>query len=329
MKNKINFFIFINLVLIIFTGYFPFTSGAQELTSNKFTPSEGKVIFIVGQDNNTIDTYVKNIGITPAGFMFYTSIQKMEGISEPINLGAGPSHAQYLIDKYPNSVIQIGLYMVNALDGVIQGTYDNNIDKLSEWLKKIKRPVYLRIGYEFDFNQNNYNPEKYIKAYQYIVNYLRNKHIKNVAYVWHSKALSTVNPVMNWYPGDEYVDWFGISYFNLRTKQMDYFSDLAKKHNKPLMIAESTPQGVGTHYANHAWERWFNPFFKFIEEKNVKLVSYINSNWEEMPMWKGQGWGDARVEANEKIKNWWIEEIKNEKYLQSSEKLYKILNYTP
>ncbi len=329
MINKINSLILISLLLIIFTGYFSFTCRAQETTSNKFTPPEGKVIFVIGQDNATIDTYVKNIGITPAGFMFYTSIQNLDGIFEPINHGAGPSYAQHLINKYPNSVIQIGLYMVNALDGINQGKYDDNISKLSDWLKKIKRPVYLRIGYEFDFDQNDYEPNKYIKAYKRIVDQFRNKQVKNVVYVWHSQAYSTANSVMNWYPGDEYVDWFGISYFNQRTKQMDLISDLAKKHKKPLMIAEATPQGIGTYYALNAWERWFEPFFKFVEEKDVKLVSYINSNWETMPMWKGQGWKDARVEANKKIKKWWTTEIKKAKYIHSSENLYKLLNYTP
>ncbi|MCK5393576.1 MAG: hypothetical protein KAI91_04500 [Candidatus Omnitrophica bacterium] len=46
-------------------------------------------------------------------------------------------------------------------------------------------------------------------------------------------------------------------------------------------------------------------------------------------MWKGQGWKDARVEANKKIKNWWTTEIKKAKYIHSSENLYKLLNYTP
>jgi hypothetical protein len=302
--------------------------NSKSLTrKNKFVPPEGKILLIIGQDINTIDAYVSSIGILPGGFMAYTSIQEMDGIYSPVDYGAGTQHFQYLTDRYPNAVIQIGLYMVGALEGIIKGLYDKNIDKLGKWIKKAKRPIYLRIGYEFDGPHNHYEPNKYIKAYRYIVDRLRMNNVDNVAYIWHSYAGYISRPIMDWYPGDEYVDWFAISYFHHKTKYMDSMVQLALEHNKPLMIAESTPCGIGTHYANYAWERWFQPFFNFIIEKNVKAICYINSNWEEQPMWKGQGWKDARIQANKSIKKRWLEEIKKERYLQASPELYKTLDY--
>lgn len=296
-------------------------------STNKFIPHEGKILFMIGQDKDTIDAYIEDIGIIPAGFMMYISIQEMESLYSSVDYGSGSQYFQYLVDNYPDTVMQIGLYMVGALEGVVDGSCDENIDKLGKWIKKTDRPVYLRIGYEFDFPENNYEPAKYIKAYKYIVNRFRQNNVQNVDYVWHSYASYISRSVLDWYPGDEYVDWFAISYFNGRTKYMDSMAQLSEEHNKPMMIAEATPRGVGTYYGEYALDKWFRPFFDFISEKNIKAVCYINSNWDEQPMWKGQGWGDARVQTNKIVKKAWLDEIKKEKYLHSSPELYKILGY--
>ncbi|MBD3264742.1 MAG: hypothetical protein GF375_06540 [Candidatus Omnitrophica bacterium] len=299
----------------------------QEFKKAKFAPPPGKIIFIVGQDNDTIEEYINNTGTVPAGFMVYTSIQECKGIYLPVDYGSGPQCFQCLVEKYPNTVIQLGLYMTGALEEILSHKYDKNIDKLSRWIKNSERPVYLRIGYEFDLPQNSYKPEKYIEAYRYIVDRLRKDKVENVAYVWHSCGCYSYRPPIEWYPGNNYVDWVGLSYFYPVTKYTERVVELAEKLNKPLMIGEATPRGVGTRYADYAWKRWFEPFFEFIKNNKVKAVCYINSDWESMPMWKEQGWLDARVQANPKIKNRWLKEIKKPPYLTASPYLYKTIGY--
>jgi hypothetical protein len=95
------------------------------------------------------------------------------------------------------------------------------------------------------------------------------------------------------------------------------------------MIAESTPSGIGTTYGDYALKNWYEPFFKFIDTNNVKAICYINCDWEALPMWKGQGWKDSRVEANPLIKERWLEEVQKEKYLKSSSELYSLLGFEP
>lgn len=297
----------------------------------KFVPPNEKVLFIIGQDKLTIDNYVKDIGIMPGGFMVYTSVQKGDGIYTPKDYGGGTQDFQYLADKYPDAVFQVGLYMVDALDEVIQGVYDDNIDKLGDWIKKVNRPVYLRIGYEFDHPINHYQPQKYVEAYWYIVDRLKDNGVQNAAYVWHSAASYREHPLKDWYPGDEYVDWCAISYFSFifYNKFIDSMLDFAKEHNKPFMIAEATPCGIGTTYPDYAWERWFQHFFNFIAESNTKAVCYINCDWESYPMWQGQGWKDARVQTSEVLKKRWLSEITKEKYLHSSPELFELLGSSP
>ncbi len=295
----------------------------------RFEPPEGRILLIVGQHKEAIDTYIKELGHIPAGLMVYTSVQRAEGIYDGFDHGGGIQHLQYEVEKYPNTVMQVGLYMVDVLEAIINGGYDDNLQKIGNWIKHTNRPVFLRIGYEFDGPHNHYDPKLYVKAYRYIVEKLRAIGVDNVAYVWHSYAHYTERPVMDWYPGDEYVDWFAISYFHPIQRYLDQIVRLAGEHNKPLMIAEATPCGVGITYGDYALNRWYEPLFKFIDTHNVKAVSYINCDWEALPMWKGQGWKDSRIEANPVIKKRWLEEIRKEKYLKSSPELYALLGFEP
>ncbi len=137
-----------------------------------FVPKEGKLL-IIGQQKDAVEDYIKNVAMVPGGFMVYTSIQHMEGLDEPADQGAGINHAQYYVDHYPNTVIQLALYMVGAQDEVLKGRYDQNISKLAAWMRAAERPIYFRIGYEFDLPANGYNPATYQRVYRYIVDKLR------------------------------------------------------------------------------------------------------------------------------------------------------------
>jgi len=298
------------------------------IIKGKFVPPEGKVLMIVGQDRGTIQNYFRNVGIVPGGLTFYTSIQEMSGLHKPFNNGAGVQHGQFIVDTFSNSAVQIGLYMVDALHDVVGGVYDDNIVKLGRWIKSTKRPVYLRIGFEFDNPQNDYYPRRYVLAYQRIVDMFREMGVDNVAYVWHSYASTRNAPVMDWYPGDDYVDWIAISYFNpYNTDNMNEIANIAALRKKPFMIAEATPVSISTSLGEEAWKRWFRFVFKYIEDRDVKAFSYINCHWDALPQFKKDQWGDARIEQNAFIKNKWMQTISDEKFLKGSPELFKTLGY--
>jgi hypothetical protein len=300
----------------------------KERSRGKFEPASGKVLLIIGQDAGVFETYTKAIGITPAGFMAYTSIQEVNGLDRESRYEGVTQYAQPTADGFTNTVVQIGLYMVDALDRVNNGEFDLNIDRLGDWIQKSRRPVFLRIGYEFDGAHNHYDPEKYKASFRHIVNRLRKQGVDNVAYVWHSTSTHTEIPIEAWYPGDDFVDWFGITYFDQPQSIMLPMVELAKAHGKPLMIAESTPRaGSSTYFGKGSWDSWFTKYFQFIQTHDIKAISYIDDNWESMHMWKGKGWGDARVEANPYIKRHWIKEISKPRYLQSSTNLFSELGY--
>ena len=298
---------------------------------HKFEPPDGKTILIVGQDRATIEAYMKESGSpAPAGFMVYVSIQEMVGLDTVSNdYGAGVSFADELLEKYPGAIIQVGLYMVDALEDTAAGKYDANIDRLARWCKKAGVPVFLRIGYEFDGPHNHYDPQQYKTAYRHIVDKLRGAGVGNVAFVWHAHTYRQSSPIQDWYPGDEYVDWVGISYFSQHPADIKPVITFAKNKGLPVMIAESTPKGRKTGEGEALWNQWYKRYFSSIAANNIKAACYINTNWEEQPMWRGQDWGDARVETNDFIKSRWREETTGERYLLSGPDLFSLIGYEP
>lgn len=321
-------------LLILYACFFAGCSPApveapQARARAKFEPPAGKILLIVGQDFGVFETYTTATGIVPGGFMVYTSIQEVTGLDSPSHYEGVSQYAKPLAEHFPATVAQVGLYMVSALEAVNDGTYDPSIDKLGDWIQKIKRPVFLRIGYEFDGDHNHYDSEQYKKAFRYIVDRFRKRGVTNAAFVWHSTCAPTKKPLEAWYPGDKYVDWFAISYFDQPQAMMLPMVRLAKIHHKPLMIAESTPRGNNsTYFGKGSWDSWFTPYFKFIADNDIKAISYIDDNWDSIQMWKGKGWGDARIETNPYVKEHWLEEIRKPKYLHSSPDLFKKLGYS-
>jgi Glycosyl hydrolase family 26 len=302
-------------------------SGAEPRKA-PFVPPPGKTLLIVGQDRDTIAWYVHATGKVPGGTMFYTSIQKMDGFDEPVDYGGGSMDGDVLLRTYPNSVIQLGLYMVDGLANTIVGGYDANLTALAQWIKQANRPVYLRIGYEFDNPSNHYDPQQYIQAFRYVVDFLRRQGVKNAAYVWHTDLGDHPGAQwQDWYPGDDYVDWFGVSIFETTQVPMAAkFQKLAQEHGKPFMICESSPWHM---YTARDKTYWLNRIFKFIKEQDVKIFSYIDCNWNTQDLWRNLNLGDARLEKTKETKDLWLNETAHDRYLKASPNLFQILGWIP
>lgn len=202
--------------------------------------------------------------------------------------------AQYPKEQYFG--IQMALWMTGMDDKINNGTYDAQIDELIKGFNLIGRPVWLRIGYEFNGPWNKHTPGPFKKAWIRITKKLRADPWcnKNVATVWDYTAdapspLAEMPYVWSFYPGDEYVDWAAVNLFsgvaNPRSQWVLGFIQNATARNLPIMIGESTPR-----QAAGSWG-WYGDYFKTIKEsKNVRAFCYINWNW--FP----SNWGDTRIE---------------------------------
>ncbi len=325
-----------------------------EYVNGRFTPPPGKTLLIIGQDIENIDAYTASVQPNPGGTTAYTSLKGLEGINSVAQNPGGLQHMDYLAETYPNSTIAVGLYLVNTLEGIYNGRADNKIDKLLDDLAEYGSPVYLRFGYEFDGSWNAYKPDEYVSAWIYFRERMLERDIDNVALVWQGATYCDGTfldePIEAWYPGDEYVDWVGLSYFvqaDCEFEPLQEMVDFARSHQKPLMIAESTPQRYdlqnltysvdGRSYqkrtAEQIWDEWYAPYFDFIKSNAdvVRAVAYINARWDDQPMWGppyGSGyWGDSRVQANALIQARWVAETGQSNWLSGDVDIFELLGY--
>jgi hypothetical protein len=227
-------------------------------------------------------------------------------------------------NAYPFQVIpQIGLSMTK--DGspeeryeheVAAGTYDKNIDDLVRELEAYNKPVYVRLGYEFNGHWNGYQPESFKQAWIRVTKAIRSKNL-NVAMVWCFAPDGTDKDFMKFYPGDEWVDWWAIDLFSEKHFSEPAslaFMDSAMAHKKPVMIGECTPRRISVDLGQESWNRWFVPFFNFIRTyPHLKGFSYINWNWQSTA-WPD--WGNGRLQDNELVRKKFVDEISQPAYLK-------------
>jgi hypothetical protein len=255
--------------------------------------------------------------------------------------------------------LQIGLWLNGPFgcQHILQDQkefYQNQIRKLFRYCiidcATTVSKIYLRIGYEFDNPTFGYTdrPDLYRTTFQYMIQecyrmYSYTACRTKIDFVWHSWAATSYTDATStasttslddYYPGDEYVDWIGISIFSqFYTPQnlpnhvtplgnpttVQYICQYAQQHNKFIMIAESTPFG-GIDQLNDPWYDWFVPVLSLVEQYNIHMWSYIYCNWNVLPMWHTAGFGDSRLTQNHTVAELWNRHVvQNPRYMTNSQ----------
>jgi len=108
-------------------------------------------------------------------------------------------------------------------------------------LREIGLPALLRIGYEFNNPWQPYRPATYVAAFRRVVQLLDEEGACQVAPVWHASALGLASSSPEaWYPGDEFVAWWGLSPFHweeLSAPALESFLEAARNHRRPVVVA--------------------------------------------------------------------------------------------
>jgi hypothetical protein len=221
--------------------------------------------------------------------------------------------------------------------------WDARLLDLVAVLKAFKKPVLLRIGGEFSGSWSGYHPYEYPKAFRKIVNMFRAAGAENVAFVWCYEPAApddfdAVNASGNakWYPGDGYVDWFGIDLFasaDLSGATSGHgvltaygktlrFLDMAVAARKPVVIAESSPEQFDlSAMANAAWSDWFVPYFALIAARpEIEWFTYINYDWLQAAYYAQQGWKNNDLSVSASLTAQYAGEVGKAKYLHAGEK---------
>ena len=123
------------------------------------------------------------------------------------------------IDNDGDRVIEIAMNMPkenDSLKAAMDKKNDQYIIDTMKYIATLKSPVLLRIGGEMNVWENLAEPELFKSAFIKLANTAR-KYCPNAAIVFSPNFASNFYVNMNdYYPGDQYVDWVGISLYATR-----------------------------------------------------------------------------------------------------------------
>jgi hypothetical protein len=118
-----------------------------------------------------------------------------------------------------NMAVQLAWNIEDAtIDKVLKSitSYEGYIKTTADYLGKLKIPILLRFAGEMNIKENCWDYNAYIEAFRY-VSKMMEKSAPNVAMVWSPNDISAKGRTYDqYYPGDAYVDWIGISTYTSR-----------------------------------------------------------------------------------------------------------------
>ncbi len=228
--------------------------------------------------------------------------------------GSVSSYLTYIEDMYQNDLYYPANKMIKESNAVatigwtindVNNIDYNKVDSVLKTLNSYNKPMFVRFANEMNCSGLGDDPQKYIEIFRTVADLIHK--YENLATVWSPNDLGALDrPFEYFYPGDEYVDWVGVScycikYFmgNQNTSQNDsvYFMtgeyawitnrlkpviDFMKKNNiqKPVMISEggvATNNKFGENLEGWATPRLRNMFYNVIMKyPQVKLINYFD-----------------------------------------------------
>ena len=347
-------------------GSCPNTCNPTSGLNARLLPPNDKILLTIGQDLKTVAEY-QSSNLYPAmgGVTQYVAFYNLLSPSNPqygalgenpngvptgidINWGAGPLNSHSGAIGFPNSSLSIGMsiaegnesetWCAGCLNQIGNGIWDDNIKRFAKFAKDHSDiAIYLRLGFEFDGAWNRYDSGQFKRAWRRFVDVMRAEGVTNVAFVWQACA-SPVDDLIDrrreniedFWPGDDYVDWLGFSWFLVpdrvyerngyqaatQRQLADEVINLARRKNKPVKLSETSPQGydvsAGTKCnigfidgtantgcenksPNQIWDEWYTPMFAYVYANKdvIRGVDYINVNWDEDTSKFGPGSGYA------------------------------------
>ena len=243
---------------------------------------------------------------------------------------------------------ELSLFLVSnvATDSIIavSNQYDWIIDSVVTLTKNYSKRMFLRIGGEFNgagpgWNGGGYHPYLYVAMFRKIVDKIAARGFRDsiaVNWCYEPDAANDFDSVdargARWYPGDKYVDWFGLDVFDAehfdqnlqdysrgtitRKGKSERFLSVARTKGKPVFLSETSAKDVNISNDNqdgiNDWNNWFAKFFGFIDvHKEIKGFGYINANWPT----SANTWGDARIQNSQYVSGKYREEMRKPKYI--------------
>ncbi|MGZ4055122.1 MAG: glycoside hydrolase family 26 protein [Bacteroidia bacterium] len=189
-----------------------------------------------------------------------------------------------------------------CLAEIAKGVYDSYIKKWAADAKAVHKPIFLRVGHEFNdpyrypWGSQNNKPEDFIAAWRHLHDLFIEIGATNILWVW------SPHPAYGYfdafYPGESYVDYVGVGVLNYGTavnwSKWWTFSQIFGNHyaeldtfKKPIMITEFGSLAVGGDRS-----KWFAQALDSIPIKypSVKSVIFYHYSSDKTTTDKAINW---------------------------------------
>lgn len=209
---------------------------------------------------------------------------------------------------------------------ILSGQYDAYIRSYARSVRAAQEPVMMRLGHEMNGGwypwgtayagpfkrSNNNSPAMFCAMWKHVVSIFREEGAFNAKWVWspnivfvdaYNDERSQERDLVSLYPGNEWVDWIGVSVYNdgarrpwrsFRALFDTSYRLLTLLSSKPMMIAELgvTEQGAPLGQTKAAWleQTLLTDIPQFYDR--VRLVTYFCRNKS------GQGESDYRFDSS-------------------------------
>ena len=209
------------------------------------------------------------------------------------------------------------------LRAIGRGNWDDYFKQAALAVRAFGGPVFISIDHEMNGNWYPYSQaypgsrttaSDYAVAWQHIVTLFRQNGADNVAWVWSPNVPDVGGiPYAAYYPGDDYVDWIGVSFYsgNDATAMDDIYKKYSEK--KPFFITEwATAPEKSRYNPNFPGEvAWVKTFFQSLNERypRVKAISWFNWN---------QADGDYRLQRVPEQATAYAADVAAPRYLDSA-----------
>lgn len=179
-----------------------YTEGGQDIYYGAKNEHQHGVIFGLCDGENTIDIPEESMILTYQELGNYIRYYNNDAMNEAESRNLAVEYAL----NCPNEGYDV-------IDITQKESYLNELSNMFAQHPNVK--VFLRFGAEFDVWNNPADPENFKNAFRYVSTYFKQRN-PNVAIVWSpNQSSGYYTNVEDYYPGDEYVDWVGMSLYTM------------------------------------------------------------------------------------------------------------------
>ncbi len=192
---------------------------------------------------------------------------------------------------------------VFSLENIVNGVFDSDLEAWGKAAAAFKSPLIVEWGAEMNGDwfswsgaQNQQDTDLFKQSYRHIVSTIKAQGASNITWVFHVNAYDFPEEPWNtfeaYYPGDDVVDWLGVSLYAAQAPFDDYWDDFtealdtaiprfnALSNTKPVFVLEfgapaANPLGDPAIWADDALKailsnRW----------DSLKGFSWWNETWQ-------------------------------------------------